>query len=123
MKRYLQNQLSPSAFIQNRGILGQQAPSATTYTTLYEVAEGTSAEFYVVVANRGSSASTFRLSLDEDGAGASPATKEFVAYDVSLAQADTWESPVYYLGEEARIRVYASSGDLSFNAVGVEFVG
>ena len=121
--RYQQGVPSPLSFIVKRGNLGQLAPSATTYTTLYEPAEGISAEAYVVVANRGGSASTFRISLDTDGSGTTPATKEFVVYDVSLANADTWESPIYTIGQEGRIRVYASSGDLSFNALGVEYVG
>lgn len=121
--RYQQGVSSPLGFIKRRGVLGQSAPSATTYTTLYELDEGVSAECYVTVANRGSGAVEFRIALDTDGTGTTPGNAEFVAYDVSLANKDSWESPIFYLDEQARIRIYASSGDLSFNAIGTEYVG
>ena len=125
-KRYLQNQLNPSGFVKARGILGQEAPGAS-YTTLYTCPEGSSAKVYVNVTNGSGGALTYRIALASGGG--TPAAKEFVAYDVSLAAVTVAAlGPFFVSGDmstagEDEIIVYGSSGDLSFTAHGEEYFG
>ena len=112
--------IAGKTIVASRKLLGQSAPSATTWTAVYSVPPGYCADAYLVIANRGGSASTFRIGLDTDASG-TPSNAQIVAYDISLANADTWESPVYTLDEANRLMIYASSGDLSTTACGVEY--
>src|SRR3990167_9682864 len=101
-------------------ILGQAAPSATTETDLYTVPAATTAVVSTVsVANRAATAATFRLSISADGAAT--ANKDYVAYDVSISGNETI---AFTLGATIdatdKIRVYASTANLSFSAFGQE---
>lgn len=101
-------------------VLGQLAPSSTTLTDLYTVPGATSATVSsVVVANRGSTATTFRLSIAV--AGAADATKQYLCYDIPLQGNDTYIATIgITLAATDVIRAYAGNGNLSFNAFGVE---
>ena len=104
----------------NYSILGQAAPSATTETDLYTVPASTEAIIStLVVANRSSSDATFRISAS--AAGAATTDQDFLAYDLTCGgngiNAFTFGIT---LGATDKIRVYASSADLSFNLFGSE---
>jgi hypothetical protein len=104
----------------NYKILGQSAPSATTSTDLYTVPSATETVVSsIVVANRDAAAATYRISCAP--AGASVANAQYVAYDVTVGGSD---STVLTLGitlaTTDKIRVYASTGDLTFTAFGSE---
>jgi len=101
-------------------MLGQSAPSATTETDLYTVPSATVAIIStLVVANRSSSDATFRVSISVGG-GAT-ANKDYVAYNLTcpglghIAFTEGWT-----MAATDKMRVYASSADLSFNLCGSE---
>jgi hypothetical protein len=102
-------------------VLGQQAPAATTATDLYTVPAATQAVVSsVIVCNRSSSATaTFRISASV--AGAVTANKDYIYYDLILGQNDTFIATIgLTLGATDKIRIYASTANLSFTAVGSE---
>jgi hypothetical protein len=103
-----------------RKILGQAAPNATTETDLYTVTNGATAIVSTItVCNRGATAATFRVSVSLDGAAT--ANKDYIYYDVTLAANDTFAATLgITLGDTDKIRVYASTANLSFNAFGQE---
>jgi hypothetical protein len=101
-------------------ILGQAAPAATTETDLYTVPGATTTVVSsVVVCNRGSSATTFRISV-ADGGGAT-ANKDYLYYDVAIPAFDTFIATIGATLEATdKIKVYAGNANLSFNAFGIE---
>ena len=101
-------------------ILGQSAPSATTSTDLYTVPSSTQAVVSsIVVANRDSAASTFRISTAVDGA--TLANSQYIAYDVTVGGSDSTIITIgATLGDTDKIRVYASTANLTFTAFGSE---
>jgi hypothetical protein len=101
-------------------ILGQVAPSATTETVLYTVPASTSAVCSSLsICNRGATQTTFRVSIS--AAGGATADKDFLYYDVTLAGNDTFIATIgVTLATTDRIRVYAGSGNLSFQVWGTE---
>ena len=100
-----------------KGILGQQAPSATTLTDLYTVPSGRNATVKVVIANRGVAA-TFRVSVAV--AGAVDSSEQYVAYDKPISTNDTGVTAAIMIGSTDVVRVYASTSNLSFTCTGVE---
>ena len=101
-------------------VLGQLAPSATTLTDLYTVPGATHATVSsIVVCNRAGSAATFRIAVAI--AGASNDNKQYLYYDTSIPANDSFVATIgVALGPADVIRVYASNGNLSFSAFGVE---
>ena len=102
-------------------ILGQQAPSATTTVDLYTVPAATQAVVSsIIVCNRSSSATaTFRISASFTGAAT--ANKDYIYYDLIIGQNDTFIATIgLTLGATDKIRIYASTANLSFTAVGSE---
>lgn len=102
-------------------VLGQQAPAATTATDLYTVPGATQAVVSsIIVCNRSSSATaTFRISVSV--AGAATTNKDYVYYDLIIGQSDTFIATIgLTLGATDKIRIYASTANLSFTAVGSE---
>ena len=101
-------------------ILGQSAPSATTSTDLYTVPSSTQAVVSsIVVCNRDSAAATYRISTAIDGA--SLANAQYIAYDVTVGGNDSTIITIgATLGDTDKIRVYASSANLTFTAYGSE---
>jgi hypothetical protein len=104
----------------NYKVLGQSAPSATTETDLYTVPAATETIVStLVVANRAATDATFRVSISVDGAAT--ATKDYIAYDLSCG-GNGINAFTFGLTIDAtdKVRVYASSADLSFSLFGSE---
>lgn len=101
-------------------ILGQTAPAATTETDLYTCpASTTTVVSTVVVANRSATAATFRVSASVDGAAT--ANKDYLAYDVPLNGNETMAFTLgITIDASDKLRVYASTANLSFSAFGQE---
>jgi len=100
--------------------LGQQAPGATTETDLYTVPAATSAVISTItICNRNASSATFRISVSVGG-GAT-ANKDYIYYDVTIAGNDTFAATMgMTLATTDKIKVYASTANLSFNLFGQE---
>jgi hypothetical protein len=101
-------------------VLGQSAPSATTATTLYTVPSSTYAVVSTItIANRATGGATYRIAIRPNAA--SLANQHYIAYDASVPANDTVALTLGITADAADIiEVYASSGDLSFNAFGSE---
>lgn len=107
------------ATTETRKVLGQEAPSATTETDLYEVPAGKDATITgVLVANRGTASTTYRISISVGG-GAT-ANKDYTHYDVAIPGNDTYQGPPDMLAAGDIVRVYAGNGNLSFKVSGIE---
>jgi hypothetical protein len=100
--------------------LGQAAPAATTSTDLYTVPASTSAIVStVVITNRSTSPATFRLS--QSLAGAALANKDYLVYDAAISGSGFITLTLgITMATTDKLRVYASTADLSFNAFGTE---
>lgn len=103
-----------------RKILGQSAPSATTATDLYTVPASTSTVISsLIVCNRAATQATFRVSAS--AAGAATANKDYIYYDVIIPPNDTFIATVgLTLATTDKVRVYASTANLSFGIYGEE---
>jgi len=101
-------------------ILGQSAPSATTSTDLYTVPASTETIISsIVVANRSTSSATYRISVSANGAAL--ANEQYLVYDATIAGSETVALTLgVTLDATDKIRVYASTANLSFNAFGTE---
>ena len=101
-------------------ILGQSAPSATTSTDLYTVPASTETIISsIVVANRSTSSATYRISVSANGAAL--ANEQYLVYDATIAGSETIALTLgVTLDATDKIRVYASTANLSFNAFGTE---
>jgi hypothetical protein len=101
-------------------VLGQVATAATTETDLYTVPASTETIISsLVVTNRGATSATYRISVSVNGAAT--ATKDYLIYDATL-NANSTVSLTLGITVDAtdKIRVYASTANLSFNAFGSE---
>lgn len=101
-------------------VLGQVATAATTETDLYTVPASTETIVSsLVVTNRGTAAATYRISVSVNGAAT--ATKDYLVYDANIA-GNTAVGLTLGITIDAtdKIRVYASTADLSFGAFGSE---
>lgn len=101
-------------------ILGQSSPSITTSTDLYVVPSSTSAICSSIsICNRGSTQTTFRVSISQ--AGASTSNKDYLYYDVTLAGNDTFIATIgVTLAATDVIRIYSGNSSLSFQVWGTE---
>jgi hypothetical protein len=101
-------------------VLGQNAPGATTATTLYTVPSATSAVIStLLIANRDSAGATYRIAIRPGGA--SLANQHYLAYDVSVGASDSTTLTLgITLAATDVVTVYASSANLSFNLFGSE---
>jgi glucose-6-phosphate dehydrogenase assembly protein OpcA len=101
-------------------VLGQVAPGATTDTALYTVPSATEAVIStVIVANRASSAATYRIAIRPNGA--TLANEHYIAYDVTVGAGDSTTLTLGLTLDAADvITVRASTADLSFSAFGSE---
>jgi hypothetical protein len=101
-------------------VLGQAAPAATTDTNVYTVPSATEAVIStIVIANRDSSAGTFRLSVRPNGA--TQADQHYLAYDVPIAANDSTTLTLGITMDAADVLTfYASSADMSINVFGTE---
>ena len=101
-------------------VLGQSAPSATTETDLYTVPGATTAVVSsIVICNRSGSNATFRISVAVGGGATG--NKDYLYYDNTVLANDSFIATIgVSLGAGDKIKVYASSANLSFNAFGAE---
>ncbi len=101
-------------------ILGQLTPAATTLSDLYAVPGGTSASISsIIVCNQNASSISFRISLA--AAGAADNSKQYLYHDLTLLAHDTFIATIgISLASTDVVRVYASSGNVSFNICGIE---
>ena len=101
-------------------VLGQASLAATTLTDLYTVPGATSAVIStVVICNRGSAATTFRLSVAI--AGAANANQQYLSYDTPVVGNDSVTLTLgVSLATTDVIRGYAGNTNLSFNIFGLE---
>jgi glucose-6-phosphate dehydrogenase assembly protein OpcA len=104
----------------NYKVLNQQAPAATTATTLYTVPASTQAIIStLVIANRAATAATYRIAVRP--AGAALANQHYIAYDVPVQGADSITLTLgITLGATDVVTVYSSNTNLSFSAFGSE---
>lgn len=100
--------------------LGQAAPAATTSTDIYTVPAATSTIISTItVANRAASDATFRIS--QSLAGAAISDKDYLIYDATIPASGFITLTLgITMATTDKLRVYASSGDISFNAFGTE---
>lgn len=104
-----------------RKVLGQSAPNATTETVLYIVPASTEVKISMFsVANRGSSALTFRMGLSVGGGALGNA--DYIYYNLSIPVGNAFihAAPIF-LATTDEVRIFASSGDASFTVTGEEF--
>lgn len=101
-------------------VLGQVAPSATTPTAVYTVPAATEAIVSsVTVCNRAGSVATYRISIRP--AGATLANEHYLVYDSTASANDTIIFTIgITLAATDVLEVYASSADLTFQALGTE---
>lgn len=101
-------------------VLGQSNPTATTLTDMYTVPGSTTAVgSSLMVANRGATATTFRVSVAV--AGAADSNEQYLYYDVAIPANDTFMATLgMTLGAADVVRVYAGDAQLSFNLFGSE---
>jgi hypothetical protein len=101
-------------------VLGQVAPAATTDTTLYTVpALKETIVSTLVVANRATTAATYRVAVRPGGA--SLANQHYVAFDVIVAGGDSTTLTLgMTLAASDVITVRASTANTSFNLFGSE---
>jgi hypothetical protein len=102
-------------------ILGQSNPSAATLTEAYAVPASTQAIIStIMVANRSTVPTSFRLSIQLNNAGDS--NEQYIAYDVPIAGNEVipFNKLGLTLGDTDTVNVYATLATLSFNVFGVE---
>jgi hypothetical protein len=101
-------------------VLAQTNPGAATLTPSLTVGAATSVIVSsIFVANRSSSATSFRISVAPAGAGDSD--EQYIYYDIPIQGNDTFASTTGISLETTDvIRVYAAAATLSFNIHGVE---
>ena len=101
-------------------VLGQSAPAATTETDLYTVPAATETVVSTItVANRSATDATFRLSVSVNGAAS--ANKDYIAYYLTIGGNGFVSFTIgATMDATDKIRVYASSANLSFTAFGSE---
>jgi hypothetical protein len=100
--------------------LGQAAPAATTSADLYTVPAATSAIVSTItIANRAATDATFRIS--QSLAGGVLANKDYLVYDAQIPGAGFITLTLgVTMAATDKLRVYASSANISFNAFGTE---
>ena len=101
-------------------VLGQSSPSTTTETDLYTVPSATkSVVSSLIVANRGATTASFRISIAVSGASTS--NKDYIYYDLPIGGNDTFIATVgLTLSATDVIRIYSSNSSLSFSIYGSE---
>jgi hypothetical protein len=100
--------------------LGQVNPSATTLTTLYTVPAATSSVISsIIICNQAAADATFRISVQV--AAAADNAKQYLYYDTTVEANDTFIATIgMTLATTDVVKVYASTGTLSFSAFGTE---
>ena len=98
--------------------LAQSNPSAASLTDAYTVPALTYFTGKVIVINRSTTPTTFRLSLAPNGAA--DANSQYMAFDTPIGPNDIYESPVFDIDAADVVRVYATLATLTFTITGKE---
>lgn len=101
-------------------VLGQSNPSAATSTTAYTCPASTQTVVSsIIVCNRSSTQTFFRVSVDVNGAGDS--NEDYIAYDMPIGGNETVAlGHGVTLDASDLIRVYATLATLTFSVFGQE---
>ena len=100
-------------------ILGQAAPAAANLTTTYTVPSNSQAVVScIIVANRSSTPTSFRVSLASNGAA--DANSQYIAYDTPIGANQIIELKCGGLASNDVIRTYNTLATVSFNVLGME---
>jgi hypothetical protein len=101
-------------------VLGQSNPTAATSTTLYTCPASTQTVVSsIIVCNRSSVATSFRVSIDVNGAGDS--NEDYIAYDVPIEGNETIAlGHGVTIDASDLIRCYATLATLTFSVFGQE---
>jgi len=99
------------------GKLGGVDLTAATNTTLYQVPVATTASFSVNFANRNTVAVAVRLSI---GTSATPATTDWIIYDVIIPPNGGLERTGLVLGASGYVVVYSNTASVTATAYGYE---
>lgn len=100
------------------GILGQNALSATTLTTVYTVPASTVAVANLNILNRSAlNPALVRVAL---AAGSTPSDSEYIEYDVEIPPKGVLERTGLVLNSSKRVVVYSSTADTSISVYGLE---
>jgi hypothetical protein len=102
-------------------VLGRRAAAATTAEELYAVPSASAAVVSsIVIANRSSSARTYRLAV-KPTSGTTLANEHYLVYDATVPGNDTVILTIgVTLASSNVIVTYASAADLTFTAFGSE---
>ena len=102
-------------------VLAQNAPSATTETTLYTVPAATSAVVSTIaITNQAGTSGTYRIAV-RPAADASTTQKHYIVYGATVGASDSIMLTLgVTLAAGDLIRVFASSANMSFSAFGSE---
>jgi len=100
--------------------LGQSAPLATTLTTIYTVPAATSSVISsIVVCNRSTSSTSFRIAVRPLGAVVS--NEHYIYYDIAIGGNDTFIATCgITLATTDEVSVYTTNATLSFSLYGQE---
>lgn len=101
-------------------VLGQSNPSAATSTTVYTCPASTQTVVSAItVCNRSATPTSFRVSVDVNGAGDS--NEDYIAYDVPIGGNEAIAlGKGVTLDASDLIRVYATLATLTFSVFGEE---
>lgn len=101
-------------------VLGQSAPGATTNTDVYTAPAGSQVVISsIVVANRGTSSTTFRIAIRPNGA--TLANQHYIAFDTPIAANDVVGLSLGITVDAADVvSVFAGNANLTFSLYGTE---
>ena len=102
------------------GLLGQSAPSASTYTQVYAVPVGYFTALSIAVLNRAATQTSIRIALTGTVAPAAPSNSEFIEYDTIIGGNGVLERTGIMLSASKYVVVYASTANVSVSVFGIE---
>jgi hypothetical protein len=100
------------------GALAQSSPAATTLTDAYTVPALKVATVEVIVAERAAATAAIRISHAINGAA--NANAQYLLYDFAMAANDSLTTARFTMRAGDVLRVYSSTGNVSFNINGIE---
>ena len=99
------------------GVLGQTAPIAASYKTVYTVPVGKTATFNISVANTTTGTITARVAI---AASSSPVASEFIEYDTVIVGNGVLERGGIVANAGENVVVYNAMAGLNYSVYGFE---
>jgi hypothetical protein len=99
------------------GLLGQAAPNAAAYTTLYVVPTATFTVLSLSLCNRGSTTVSVRVAL---ATLATPTNSEFIEYNCEIGANGVLERTGIMMNANKLLVIWASNANVSASAFGIE---